>query len=352
MKFKKCIALCLVIVTLFSLSSCTKNIDNPYLMFKEKINANTFNTVVDLSFSTITKTESNDDISNSYRIYIDADTCRNNDTGRLYAKHSINEKPYQQIFEYIRQEQNLYYNVDNYIDFKISQLENPNKTIDSVKNNLGIKTQYGKLNTSDFVFRTFKNNNKTSVVNNLFRVIDLLGEDFFDFLVNEKILVKNNDTLFSEINLNSDNLVDVVNYLSDYYNKHNGIKDLLQGIIEESSNDTLKLKTENEEYLMLINIDMFFNMWDALSKKEQKELVYSSLSKDFNLKISIDNTDLSILKLEITGFYSSETSVTRFDGFIKFRNADDFTISVPDNLASENTIDSINLIFKDDNDNG
>ena len=316
MNFKKCIALCLVIVMLFSLSSCTKNIDNPYLIFKEKINANTFNTVVDLSFSTITKTESDDDISNSYKIYIDADTCRNNDTGRLYAKHSINEKPYQQIFEYIRQEQNLYYNVDNYIDFKISQLENPNKTIDSVKNNLGIKTQYGKLNTSDFVFR------------------------------------KNNDTLFSEINLNSDNLVDIVNYLSDYYNKHNGIKDLLQGIIEESSNDTLKLKTENEEYLMLINIDMFFNMWDALSKKEQKELVCSSLSKDFNLKISIDNTDLSILKLEITGFYSSETSVTRFDGFIKFRNADDFTISIPNNVASENTIDSINLIFKDDNYNG
>lgn len=341
MKFKKGIALCLAVIILLSLSGCKKQNEpkNFYAMFGEVSDTGLFNTVLDLTFTTLEKNTENDNSASSYKIYLDADTDTNSDIGRLYIKHSINGEPYKYLGQYVRSHNFVYYNLDNYINYNILVNNYKISSIESFKANTDINAEHALLDLSKLTtLNSDFDNIEINITSSVKVLLDAYGEDLFGFLIKEKLLTKNNETTFSEINLTITDLITVVDYLADAYSCNNGIKEKMVEIANSLPDSQLKNDIVGENPAIITYIELFFDNWTKCSKEERLVILLGENIEDFTINIVADTSDPNILTFKICGTYFTDIEETRFEGTLKFRKSQSFNIDIPEEYVESSEV--------------
>lgn len=343
MKFKKCVALFLVAIMLFSLSGCDSKPANVYTTLRKVFDNNTFNTVINLTLTTMQKQTENQKYT-TYNFYVDADSDITEDKGRLYAKYSIDEAPYEYLCRYERNKNTVFYNLDDFIKFNAFLANMPLEDTEALKNNIGANYEYGIINTDSILFKTFNNTEELNVLTNFFSITDAFGEKFFDFLADEKIAIKNDESSFTEINIDTDSLITIIDYIEKEYTGVNGIKQKLTKAIKDSDNENIKIKDNDNGYLILHDLDFFINSWSKFSNKEKEAFINEKFT-DFNLRIIMDTTTPNLIIFNVIGNYSNETTDARISGEIKFRPAEPFVLTNIDSYADYDVYETIKAIF-------
>lgn len=335
MKFKKVIACCLTVVLLLSLTGCGKKPNNAYEVFRETVGDDSFNTVVNLLFTTAEKNteEHNYDNSQSYELYIDADSSIKKDIGQLYAKHSINGEPFEYICQFTRNKNNIFYNIDNLINFEAASQNRDIVGIKSLRDNLNINKEFALFDLSREIFHVFEDGQQYNALPNLFLVLDNIGEDFFDSLAKSKIAVMNDETTFTEININSVSLITVIDLLAE---KYDDVKPVLEKAIENLNKEEFEVLNSDGVYFMLYRFDSFMSLWTDMSQKEKDDFI-AEYFDDFNLNIIMDNSIPGIVTFNISGSYTIGYEETRFTGTVKFKPIESFDVPVIEDYENNDT---------------
>ena len=337
MKFKKIISIFLIVVMLCSFASCGKSSRHVYPVLKDVFDNNTFNTVANITFTSVLKETQE---TEKYQIYIDADSDINRDIGQLYAKYSTNDSPFEYLCRYSRNGKNLYYNLDDYIKYCAVSAGKTMNSTEAFKNNMDLNYEYAVADTTKMFFNTIENEHGGNVLPNLFMIFDFLGKNFFDFLIENEIAIINDNTSFTEITITEKSLITIFDYLATQYND---IRKTLVKEIKKSENEYMKTEIE-DSYVALFTFDALSNTWKNFSEKE-KEVFLNEYFSDFNLTMVFDTYTPNMVSINVLGSFSKNEQDIRFEGIVRFQKIESFEIPTIETYAGYDTNTIVKAAF-------
>lgn len=332
MKYKKILAFFLSALILLSLCSCQRK-DN-FKKLKNAFEDATKTGVVTLNAeTTLTKTEAHPQNSNpdadvtNLSATFDIDT--NQDISRFSSQISANGAPYEDLFDYVRNQNMVYYNAYQYGKLTLSDadFENYRRIID----------KYTEVDITN-VGTLAKNQVPVSPV--VIKLFNAAADDILNCLYEEKaVTVKNGVYSFS---ITPSSVSAVLDCLANIYNdKENNLKGIIVDSLKEfGCKNQVSKGFESDDYGYRRAIDHTIHTWNKCSSNEKLEKIKQfTKTSDFTVILNIDTNQAQSFTINITGDVYNDSYKTTINGVAKIAPRETFTNELPKYyLSHEDTV--------------